>query len=642
MPGENYQSWSVNAVDNGNSDTSIIWSEGQTRASVNNSSRSEMAAHAKNRNLLNGSIVTGGAANAQTFTSGVSYIAPIPTGLVVKLKIGAALSNTGSATLNMDGIGDTLIKTDIGENLRGGELIGGCYTDFLFNGTNWIFLYSREFFQELIDGGGGVIIGKQVFTTAGATTYTPTPGTECVIIECLGGGGGGSGTPNSGPSNGFGGGGGGSGSYSRAIKTAADIGSSQAVNVGAFGAGGALGGGAGFAGGDTSVGALCIGKGGGGADANVGVNSNGGAGGVAGTGDVTGTGVPGEPGLAHIQVLSGISGSGGSTQFGGGGVSIRTASAVHGNHASGHGAGGGGGATYGGTSPTMGGNGSGGLVIITEFAGRGAPGTNGADGAPGPIGPAGPSGSGTGDVLRFGTPVAGQFAMWTDASHIQGVSPGALTTFGNIVVQTFTASGTYTPTADMKFCIIECVGGGGGGGVGLASINMYMIGGGGGSGGYSRKRATAADIGVSKVVTIGAAGAGGTPGATPNGFDGGDTSVGALCIATGGKGGEYSSNLPPMQNGLGGAGGLPGSGDIVAAGAPGDGGFFNAINSLIGCRSGLGGSSVMGGGAAGTNAGIGFNASNYGSGGSGGNSADGIGYRGGNGSAGFVVITEYI
>ena len=81
MPGEDIQSWSVTAANNGNSDISIIWSEGQTRASVNNSSRSEMAAIAKDRNLKNGSITTGGTANAQTFTSGVGYSSAIPTGL---------------------------------------------------------------------------------------------------------------------------------------------------------------------------------------------------------------------------------------------------------------------------------------------------------------------------------------------------------------------------------------------------------------------------------------------------------------------------------------------------------------------------------------------------------------------------------
>src|SRR6516225_2314610 len=120
MAGEDYQSWSVTAADNANADSAINWAEGQPRASVNNSSRSQMAAHAKNRNLLNGSIVTTGSPNAHAFISGVSYTA-MPAMLVVKLKVGASLTNTGSATLNMDGLGDFLIKDDKGKNLLGGE-----------------------------------------------------------------------------------------------------------------------------------------------------------------------------------------------------------------------------------------------------------------------------------------------------------------------------------------------------------------------------------------------------------------------------------------------------------------------------------------------------------------------------------------
>jgi hypothetical protein len=146
-PGEDIQSWSVTAANNGTADPLIDWHEGQTRASVNNSSRSEMAALAKYRNLLNGSIVTTGAANAQQFLSGVNYTgtlpAAIPTGLRATLKVGSGLTNNASMTLNMDGLGDVLVNTADGVNLRGGEFVAGGYVDLLYNGTNWIFLYSR-------------------------------------------------------------------------------------------------------------------------------------------------------------------------------------------------------------------------------------------------------------------------------------------------------------------------------------------------------------------------------------------------------------------------------------------------------------------------------------------------------------------
>jgi len=457
MPGENYQSWSVTAADNGNADTSIIWSEGQTRASVNNSSRSEMAAHAKNRNLLNGSIATGGSANAHTFTSGVGYTA-IPTGLVVKLKIGASLTNTASVTLNMDGIGDTGIKTDIGENLRGGELVAGCYTDFLYDGTNWIFLYSREFIQNQIDGGGGVIIGKQVFSTPGTFVYIPTVGTECCIIECIGGGGGGGGVLATSLGTASGAGGGGAGSRSLHLAQAADIFPSVPVVVGAGGTAGAAGGPGGGAGGDTGVGGFTTthgGSGGSGASGAIPVGSGypyGGPGGGAGSGNMAaGAGAPGGPGFYSLNLATtfAFSGVGGSTALGGGGVAHDTPNggATNGSAGSGYGSGGSGGTSSNGGGSATGGAGAPGIVIITEFAGRGAPGRDGVPGAAGPIGPTGPSGPGTGDVLKSGTPVAGQIAQWVDASHIKGID-GATFTTGDVKL-------TFKTTADTGWVLMD-------------------------------------------------------------------------------------------------------------------------------------------------------------------------------------------
>jgi hypothetical protein len=163
MPGEDYQSWSTIAANNGNADTAINWAEGQPRASVNNSSRSQMAAHAKNRNLLNGSIVTGGTASAQTFTSGVSYTV-IPTGLQVLLKIGIGLDSVdGTATtLNMDGIGDVNVKNQRDENVEKG-LVAGTYAHFIYNGTNWIWLEAEVL--TIINNTTNVLITQVIIST---------------------------------------------------------------------------------------------------------------------------------------------------------------------------------------------------------------------------------------------------------------------------------------------------------------------------------------------------------------------------------------------------------------------------------------------------------------------------------------------
>jgi hypothetical protein len=208
--------------------------------------------------------------------------------------------------------------------------------------------------------------------------------------------------------------------------------------------------------------------------------------------------------------------------------------------------------------------------------------------------------------------------------------------------QPFTSSGTYTPSTGMLFCIIECWGGGGGGGGASGAVSQFYIGAGGGTGGYSRLVATAAMIGASKTVTVGAAGNGGAPG-TNNGSAGGDTSVGAICIAKGGSGGLFSS---VAQVGTGGLGGVAGTGDIAAPGAPGQGGFYNGTNANIIHTSGAGGNTVFGGGGVGQNAAstavTGATATGYGSGGGGasvGNSATSAG--GGGGFTGYVFIYEF-
>jgi hypothetical protein len=140
MATEDLQSWSVTAGNNANADAGINWAEGQARASVNNSARSMMAAHAKDRNLRNGSITTAGTANVQTFSSGVSYTGTVPTGLTVKLKVGVGLTNTAAMTLNMDAIGAVAVKDMAGRDPTGGAFTAGRYVDLVYNGTNWILL----------------------------------------------------------------------------------------------------------------------------------------------------------------------------------------------------------------------------------------------------------------------------------------------------------------------------------------------------------------------------------------------------------------------------------------------------------------------------------------------------------------------
>lgn len=199
---------------------------------------------------------------------------------------------------------------------------------------------------------------------------------------------------------------------------------------------------------------------------------------------------------------------------------------------------------------------------------------------------------------------------------------------GILAIRVITASGTYTPTAGMKTCLIEAVGGGGGGANASASPSYYVISGGGGGGAYARKFATAAQIGASQTVTIGA---GGGVSAT-----GGDTSVGSLLLAKGGSG--ATGNSPGSS--LNGS-----SGDFVRLGSSGQ--FGLVLNETYGSiAAGGGGSSALGEGAAQsawtTTYGAGGNALGYGGGGGGGTIGQTNGAAGGgSGMGGVVIITEF-
>lgn len=238
-------------------------------------------------------------------------------------------------------------------------------------------------------------------------------------------------------------------------------------------------------------------------------------------------------------------------------------------------------------------------------------------------------------------------------SNGAGVAPtfqtaSATSAFNSIVIQTFTSTGTYTPTAGMKYCIVECVGGGGGGGgAGSTNASQVCAGAGGGGGGYARSVLTAAAIGVSQAVTIGAGGSGGSPGS--DGTTGGNTSLGALVQANGGIAGSGDTGSFSLDR-QGGAGGVGATGTVLNNGGYGGStyGFFIASMSLA--LGGYGGGSHFGSGGKQTSVNQtsgqvspATNGTGFGGGGSGpAISFSASGSAGGNGSAGICVVTEYI
>lgn len=223
---------------------------------------------------------------------------------------------------------------------------------------------------------------------------------------------------------------------------------------------------------------------------------------------------------------------------------------------------------------------------------------------------------------------------YVDASAAALASAAGGTYAKQTIIHVFTASGIYTPTPGMKFATVFNFGAGGGAGSGARAAPGAAAGGGcgGGGGGLAQGWFSAAQIGPSQAVTIGAAGVGGAPQtadstAGNNGTAGGATTFGSLLYAGGGgfgQGGALGANC-----GGGGAGNSSASGGNGAAGVGGVGSFNqgNGGSGVAGANSftmpgaGSGGSGSPAAGTAGLAGGF---ANSLVSGGSGGASGGGI------------------
>lgn len=209
----------------------------------------------------------------------------------------------------------------------------------------------------------GRLMALRVFTSSG--TYTPTAGTKSIVVEVVGAGGAGGAAQGTGASQISGGAGGGAGG--RAIKRITSP-TAQTLTIGVGGVGNNTS--SGQTGGASSFGSIITAAGGlGGAYGFAGVvgSSGGGIGGSATGGDINATGAVGGGvfGIASSAIV--LSGSGASSQYGGGGTSITGYNT--GPSGTGYGAGGAGAsATPNNGNPAAGGSGSPGIIFIYEYA----------------------------------------------------------------------------------------------------------------------------------------------------------------------------------------------------------------------------------------------------------------------------------
>jgi hypothetical protein len=228
----------------------------------------------------------------------------------------------------------------------------------------------------------------------------------------------------------------------------------------------------------------------------------------------------------------------------------------------------------------------------------------------------------------------------------QAAAGGGLST---VVLQVFTATGTYTPTASMDYCIVEGVGGGGSAGSAQGVAGQGGTGGGGGGAGYFRKLFTATEIGADAAITIGAAGTTAAAGNNP-GNAGGNTTfnpagTGGTLTGNGGAGGTAGTASAAANFNTLSGGGTATGGDLNITGEDDRKGFSAAAGAYG--MGGTGGGSMFGFGGPGASAvsggqNNGYPGIGYGAGGGGAISENGADATGGAATAGYIIVTEYI
>lgn len=232
------------------------------------------------------------------------------------------------------------------------------------------------------------------------------------------------------------------------------------------------------------------------------------------------------------------------------------------------------------------------------------------------------------DVVR-----EGYNNIFTGSNTFTGTTTFTGPIFGtaSATVRIYTATTTWTKPANLRYAVVEVIGGGGAGGGGINAVSASGQGGGGGA--YAKVFIPASQL-PSTVVAIAGAGGTGVSGAAGNT---GATSVfTGFATSTGGQGGTFCGGA------CGGRLGGTATTSSSVLGIVKSGGLGGAVWALG--ISGNGGDSFYGTGPLGIDSqGNGTNATStdYGAGGSGGRDTSNNNRTGGNGATGAVIVTEY-
>jgi microcystin-dependent protein len=138
--------WSQTASDNGNSDPTVNFLEGQTPGSLNDSGRAMIAALRKYVDDISGAIVTGGTATSYTVASYSAFdnLAHM-SGTMIAFTPHA--TNGATVTLNVDGLGAKPLRSAPSTELLAGTLIAGTPYIALYNNSDAAF-YLHGFYGQ--------------------------------------------------------------------------------------------------------------------------------------------------------------------------------------------------------------------------------------------------------------------------------------------------------------------------------------------------------------------------------------------------------------------------------------------------------------------------------------------------------------
>jgi len=159
--------WSRTAAANAAADGSINWAEGMAPSAVNDSARAMMAAAAKFRDDVSGSLTTGGTATAFTVASNQSFDTLAHLDKAILCIVPHATSGT-SPTLNVDGLGAKPIDKSTGVAVASGALV---------QGTPYLVIYFNATAEFILLGALGVVVGalgSNAVTTANITDANVT------------------------------------------------------------------------------------------------------------------------------------------------------------------------------------------------------------------------------------------------------------------------------------------------------------------------------------------------------------------------------------------------------------------------------------------------------------------------------------